>query len=318
MAQTPEEGKKKIVIPPISKNPQVQLKGKPLVKTTLLERLKNLNRKDIMALASGLAILILAPLATHFMLKPSGDSGLKGGFGTREGSPFGGEGPYEGGYGGFAPGSPVGQAGEVITPLSARDPSSLVMSPGGPQQPTPQADVRDALGDALKASAAKASGSAGLPQPKPQLAGALRGLGALPGAGSGASAPLSGKDVLASAADVPGRAGPKSFAGPTALPGYAGVGQTSPSQGTKGALDELRAAAEKAAGRFPQQGAAAGLEEAAKESVRPGGEGSSGGGPSKGDSDKSPAGSSVKDSKSIGESLAFLKRKMRMEKLIAE
>ncbi|MBI4056505.1 MAG: hypothetical protein HY399_03050, partial [Elusimicrobia bacterium] len=259
---------------------------------------------------------VLTPLATYFMLKPSGEGGLGKGFGSREGAFNEAGAPYETGTGGFAPGAPVGQSGEVITPLSARDPSSLVMAPGGPQQPQP--DVKDALGQALKASAGEATSRAGLPVPKPALQGALRGLGALTGGASPASSPISGKDVLASAAGAPGRAAVKSFAGPNALPDYVGVGQTSPSSTNKGALEQLRSQADQAASRMPQQGAAAGLEQAAKDSIQASGTGSGSGGPAKGDADKNPAGSSTKDTKNIGESLDFIRRKMIMEKTLSE
>jgi hypothetical protein len=46
------------------------------------------------------------------------------------------------GSSGMAPGQPVGESADVITPLNVRDPSSLVMGPGASSAPAaqPQAD----------------------------------------------------------------------------------------------------------------------------------------------------------------------------------
>ena len=44
-----------------------------------------------------------------------------------------------------APGDPVGESGDIITPLNVRDPSALIMGPGGfhPVCPPPEPSVVD-------------------------------------------------------------------------------------------------------------------------------------------------------------------------------
>src|SRR5690348_3940030 len=49
--------------------------------SSIMERLKQLRKKDLVFIASGLSVLMLAPLAEHFVLGPSDDSNvLKQGF----------------------------------------------------------------------------------------------------------------------------------------------------------------------------------------------------------------------------------------------
>ena len=183
-----------------SQKPQVRIKGLAS-RLSLVERLKQFKKKDLAFILAGLGVLFMAPLAEHFMMSPeNADSGaFKPGWGFQAAGSFGAGGsPYESGVNGMAPGSFAG-GGDVITPLSARDPSSLIMGPGAMAQPaatstTPPAlsakennDWKDALANAAVKGASAATKSASLPVPKPSLTNAgLRGLGVASGGGGGA------------------------------------------------------------------------------------------------------------------------------------
>jgi hypothetical protein len=78
----------------------------------------------------GLSVLVMAPVAEYMMSKPAESTLLSGGFGDRRGDPSS---LHELGYGALSAGSADG-SGEVITPLSARDPASLIL---GSQPATP-------------------------------------------------------------------------------------------------------------------------------------------------------------------------------------
>ncbi|HAZ08775.1 MAG TPA: hypothetical protein DCZ01_09710 [Elusimicrobia bacterium] len=312
-----------------SKKPQVKVRGLG-AGLTLAERLKQFKKKDLAFILAGLGVLFMAPLAEHFMMTPEGGDGtLKPGWSgpgsSGSGSLGGGGSPYER-TDGLAPGGPAGGGADIITPLNVRDPSSLIMGPSAAQQPptnsalagTPpgsptssrsDADLKDALAASARGLGAAAK-KAPMPMPKVALGGSgLRGLG-VAGGGSSASAGLGG----ISAANVPNKASMADSTG-NARPtkGYGGVarGQT---QGGSG-IDALKAAASKQGEGFNRSGsAAADLNAAAQTAIPAGGAGGSAGGPSAGKEDKGFGGSQDKGSKSVGESLAFLEKKSRMEK----
>ena len=113
---------------------------------------------------------------------------------------------------------------------------------------------------------------------------------------------------------VPNRpGGSNSLSQVQTAPGYKGVGSRGLESG--GNADALRKAGENAANLFNRGGGAAGnLEAAAREAIPTGAASNSGGGTSGGDANKGPGGSNNKDNKSMGESLAYLRMKMEMEK----
>lgn len=307
--------------------PALKIRGLAGGPKSLLERLKQFQKKDLIFIASGLGVLFMAPLAEHFMMSPTQDQNMKPGF-SQPGGAFGEVGMHEPGTGGMAPGGLVGAGSDVITPLNVRDPSALVMAPGSSQvtpppaattvAPPPPSSSRDTGGwkDAL--SAAKSGAEKGSEAAKPgafrapgNLAGALRGLSALSGASYGGGPTFNLGTPNAS--NVPNRGSTGGgLSQVKSAPGYRGVGARSDSSG--GNADALRGAAANAGDRFNRPGGAAGnLEAAAKEAI-PVGTGTGGGGPSSGGENKGGSGSSSKDNKALGESLAYLKLKMELEK----
>ena len=167
----------------------------------LKDKFQNLSRKDLAFVGIGLSVLLMAPVAEYLMSKPSEDNLLTPGFSGRESSSGGGS-PYEPGINALSEGSPDG-SGEVITPLSARDPLSLVMGaqPASPayESVAPRVDVRDAIKDAGRASFKAATSRAPTPIPKAQ--GSLRALGSFFSGGESTQVRggLSPAPVLASA-----------------------------------------------------------------------------------------------------------------------
>lgn len=311
--------------------PSLKIRGLAGGPRTLLERLKQFQKKDLVFIASGMGVLFLAPLAEHFMMSPTQDGALKGGFDDkRSGSMFGPDvGVQEVGTGLASPGGLYGASTDVITPLNVRDPSALVMAPGASQvQPPPAATTvappaasgsRDTGGwkDAL--SAAKSGAEKGAEAAKPSafrapgnLAGALRGLSALSGGsyGGGPTFNLGAPN----ASNVPNRSGEGGrLSQVKSAPGYKGVGQRGLDSGGGGA-EALRKAAENQGNLFNRPGSASGnLDAAAREAI-PTGSGAGGGGPGSGGENKGGSGSTSKDNKALGESLAYLRMKMEMEK----
>ena len=88
----------------LPKHPKIEIKSAPL--PTLWQRLRQIKKKDLAFILSGLSVLVLAPVAQHYALRPTEGEGLEPGFSTRSGG-AGGDGSdvFEPGLGGFAPGS---------------------------------------------------------------------------------------------------------------------------------------------------------------------------------------------------------------------
>lgn len=313
--------------------PALKVRGLSGGPKSLFDRLKQFQKKDLIFIASGLGVLFLAPLAEHFMMNPTQGPTMQPGFNQQGGGSFGPEvGVHEPGAGGLSPGSLVGANSDIITPLNVRDPSALVMAPGAQAvQPAPGATqvAPPAQGSASKdsswkdalATAAKEGASKGSEAAKPaafkapgQMAGALRGLSALSGGSYGGGPTFS--LPAPNAGNVPNRpTGSNSLSQVQAAPGYKGVGSRGLDSG--GNADALRKAGENAANLFNRAGGAAGnLEQAAREAIPTGGATNTGGGTSGGDQSKAPGGNSSKDNKALGESLAYLKAKMEMEKAV--
>jgi len=89
---------------------------------SIIDRLKNLSRKDMAFVGIGLSVLVMAPVAEYMMSQPAQDNLLKETFNPRSGP----GGVMDPGINGLSTGSPDG-SGEVITPLSSRDPMSLIL-----------------------------------------------------------------------------------------------------------------------------------------------------------------------------------------------
>jgi hypothetical protein len=311
--------------------PNLKVRGLGGGGATVMDRLKNLRKKDLIFIGAGLCTLGMAPLAEHLLMSPEEQSAkLQEGFNSQQGPLFqDGSSVYEPGNGVGSPGGLVGQGQDVITPLNVRDPSNLIMSPGAqkkadavasatapppPSAPAKESDWKDVLRDSAKSGAGKAvSQAAKLPKPNVKMAGAIRGLSALGGGGGGTGAALK-LDPL-SARGVPNTAaGSNALTRSQATPGFRGA--TSRSGASSGAGEDLRAAGARQSDIFNKGGgASAALDAASREAIPTGGASSGGGGrPGEGGESKNPGGNSHKDNKSLGESLAFLRQKMEMEK----
>ncbi len=285
----------------------------------IIERLKGLSRRDLGLVALGISALVMAPVAEFMMSRPPMDNSLTAGFGTRDASAAASL--YEPGIHGLSQGSPDG-SGEVIVPLSARDPLSLILGaskpapPPMPSSPPPSSGFRDTIRDSGRNAFSEAVKSAGAPTVIPKMQSALRGMSSFFGGGesSRTSGALSGGQISASAKKASGKAASRSMVGPIAAAGYKGVALT-PNSSSKGAFEKLRSAADKAAGNFTDSSASRGLDKAAADSVNIGsGNGGLGSG-MEGDKTKGHSNSSIRDQKSnSGESLQAQLNRKRAER----
>lgn len=314
-----------------AQKPQVKIKGMG-AGLTLFDRLKQFKKKDLAFILAGLGTLFMAPLAEHFMMAPeNGDATLQKGWGGGSGSGSGifgsGSSPYENGNNNIASGGAIGGAGDIITPLNVRDPSALVMGPGAAQQPNAgsaapsappptaparsETDYKDALAGAASRAASAAVKKAPLPVPKIAVGGSgLRGLG-VAGGGTSASGSLG---PIGPAAGSTGAGGSSGLSLVRNAPGFrSAAGARSPTGGT--GLDGTKKAGQNAGDAFSRTGSAlSGLNAAANEQIPTGGQGYGGNGAGgAGANDKPYSGSGPGGSKSVGESLAFLEAKQRME-----
>ena len=296
-------------------------RGAALKPNSLLGRMKNLKTKDLAFIGAGLAVLVMAPLA-EYLISESGDSNspMTQGF-DHKGSMFpSGSDPSEMGNM-LARGGLIGESPDVITPLNARDPSSLIMAAGGGEKETPAVVTppievkRDAPKDSVwdkvvssaKSGASSAARKVGLPKPNVKLAGALNGLRSLSGGSTGAKLALE----KPSSAGLVGRPRADGHMAPTqAAPGYRGAGSRSlASASGGGGFDGRR-------GGGISGGAGGSAGDVMGGGVNGGGTGTHGGRPNEGGETKNPGGSSTKDNKALGENLEFLRRRMEMEKAL--
>ena len=291
---------------------------------SIMERLKNLSKKDIAFVAVGMGVLVMAPVAEYMMSKPTGADQLTPGFGQRGDGSGGGGSVYEPGINALSQGSPDG-SGEVITPLSSRDPASLIIGSQSSQPPAPQVsfppktDYRDSMKDSARAAFGEATKAAGIPTVIPRMQSSLRGMGSFfsGGENSRTTGNLSGGKIIDDARNASGKAASRSMVGPVGAYGYKGVASSVPNSSSKGAFEKLRGQADKAAGNFNGDSSIRSLDKAAADSVDIGrGSGGMGGG-AEGEKYRSPSGSSVRDSKnSSGESLEQSLAKKRAEKAL--
>lgn len=331
---------KKPAVPTLQETQRPPLKIKGLQSgQSLIERLKQFKKKDLAFILSGLGVLFMAPLAEHFLMSP--DTGSEGafqqGWGVRPGQGGLGSGgsPFEGGLNGLAPGGVAGGSADVITPLNVRDPSALIMGPGGSAQPpatgaasapttsaAPATTDNGDWKDALKQSAAHAAGAAThavLPVPHvPLSSGGLRGMAALGGDGG---ANFSGLGGVSSNGLAPNHGNVNdSLGGARASRDFRGVAARGATNANAGSLEALKRNAGLAGADMSRAGPAiTNLENAANRGMGTGSDGSDngGGGPNNGGEVKGPSGSQNKDGKQMGDSLEFLRQKEEMEKAIA-
>ena len=288
---------------------------------SIMERLKNLSKKDMAFVAVGMSVLVMAPVAEYMMSKPSGADQLTPGFGSRadSGAPL-----YEPGINALSQGSPDG-SGDVITPLSSRDPASLIVGAQPAQPPAapamnnaPSTSFRDSMKDSAQNAFSAASKSAGVPTVIPKMQSALRGMSSFFSGGEGTrtTGTLGGGKILEDAKNASGKAASRSMVGPVASAGYKGV-SSSPNSSSKGAFEKLRGQADKAAGSFNGGSAISSLDKAAAESMDAGkGAGGLGAG-GVDEKNKAPSNSSVRDTKNnSGETLDQMAAKQRMQKAL--
>ena len=238
----------------------------------LMERLKGLSRRDLAMVGVGLSVLVAAPVAEYMMSKPADSANmLTSGFSSRD-SGSGAASLYEPGINALSQGSADG-AGEVITPLSARDPSSLILGAQPDQPPmidyTPMGggdgvggdssssssssapdmdDMRDSVRDAARNGASEAVKSAGAPTVIPRMAAGFRGLGSIASAG-GTSSSGDSKRKLSAPQKSNVSAKQSTMVNPVASAGYKGVANT-PKSGNKSGIEKLRAQGDAQGGYF--------------------------------------------------------------------
>ena len=233
----------------------------------IMERLKGLSRKDLAMVGVGLSVLVAAPVAEYMMSKPADSANmLTSGFSSRE-SASGMASLYEPGINALSQGSADG-AGEVITPLSARDPSSLILG-AQPEQPpidyssmpgstgsdspdsnsSSNAPDMDDMRDAARNGASEAVKSAGAPTVIPPMGAGLRSLGMFAEGGS-SSVSGNGKSPITTPSKGKNLSPKQSqMVNPVASAGYKGVANT-PKSGSKSGIEQLRAQGDAQGGYF--------------------------------------------------------------------
>jgi hypothetical protein len=214
----------------------------------------------------------MAPVAEYFMSKPGHDNVLTPGFGERKSSDSAGPNLYDSGVNALSAGSPNGSS-DVIVPLTARDPSSLIVGPQS-SAPTPppvaQTSFRDSMKDLASNSFSQALKSSPAPFIPTKMASNLRGMSSFFSGGEGTKTgerTISGSNIIASAHGVSKATEKRSMAGPVAIPGYKGVASSALNSSSKDAMEKLRGQADKAANFFNTGSAVKGLEKAGEESV---------------------------------------------------
>ncbi|MBI3505153.1 MAG: hypothetical protein HY059_09945 [Proteobacteria bacterium] len=281
-------------------------------------------KKDMAVIASGLGVLLFAPIVEHFVSNPSDEKSIQSGFGTREAF-FGGTSPFEPGTGGAAPGTlHGGPAGNRITPLTGGHPGDLIIPEHDDKAASASADLAapptpapkdeswgSVVKDAARAGAKGAFEAAGNPRVKSALTSALRKLSDAGGTGAQGG----------SAAHMPLLAVPReqirgnvesNFMKVAAAPGYKGVSRGISQRTPEGA----RGAADSQGGFFNRSGSAlSSLQQAANERIHGGGGAPTlSGGAGGGDAGKGPGASPKGEQKDKPESLIQLQQKMDMQK----
>ncbi|MFA5138895.1 MAG: hypothetical protein WC728_06630 [Elusimicrobiota bacterium] len=332
----PKKDEKRLGAAPV---PPIRIKGKadplsgdPMFRTPgfvnkngFSSRFKGLKSRDLAFIVAGLAVLIMAPVA-EFVLSSSDDGSgtLRQGF-DQKGDFFTGAGsPYEEGIGGMAPGGLPGHAGDVITPLNVRDPISLIMGPGGDEKPmeaprdavkSPEKKKDVSWKDAViaaKTGVSKAAKKVRLPKPSAKLASKLNWLSSLSGGSHGSGISLaapSSQGLLSSP-----RAG-SNLSHVQPAPGYRGADRRGIATGGSGAgslFDGRRTGPAGGPSGFSLDNLPSGTGTSAT--------GMGFGSPGSDSPSKAGGNNAQEGSKNVSpkekEDLAFLARKMNMEKAI--
>ena len=277
----------------------------PKVRTTtgqsklgLFDRLRNLSKKDFAYLAAASGVVITLPFAEHYMVKPEATPRIDTFSTASRGRSAGAGEVFEPGNGAFAPGGAPGGSSDVVTPLSARDPSSLIIGPGDGQQaqvlpmqqtppPSTPAPVKDSpITSAVRAGASSANNTAAGPFiPSSKLQAHIRGLESVSGGGKASAGELWGGKVLQAAGKVPNSAAMSNSPAPSIMRGYAGTSRSRTSAGSNSAMEDLKRGASNAADFLNGRNAVQSLDRAADASVYAGGTntgGGPGGGPGEG------------------------------------
>ncbi|MBU4305438.1 MAG: hypothetical protein KJ893_07460, partial [Candidatus Omnitrophica bacterium] len=285
---------------------------------SFISKLKSFSKKDIAMVVVGISTLTLAPVAEYFLSKPANENLLTPGFGDR--GSFGSSSIYEPGINSLSEGFPDG-VGDVVTPLSVRDPLSLIrgIKSNAPESPlAPPSNYRDSLKNVAKDSFSRASRSAGAPTVIPRMQGSLRGISSFMDSGATrTSGNISKGEMLAKAKKASSKAAGRSMTGPVASADYKGVA-SSPKGSSKDAMEQLRSRAGKSASHFTGGGAVDAVDKSAADAVNLKGSGGMGQG-IKGDEYKSPTNSSTKNSsshsrqKTLAETIAEMKAKAQAE-----
>ncbi|MEA3306971.1 MAG: hypothetical protein U9Q34_04205, partial [Elusimicrobiota bacterium] len=265
---------------------------------SFISKLKNLSKKDIAMVVIGVSTLALAPVAEYYLSKPAQENLLTPGFGDRGSA--GSSSIYEPGINSLSVGSPNG-TGDVVTPLSVRDPLSLIRGdkkPASAAPITPPSNYRDTLKNVAKNSFSRAAKSAGAPVVVPKMQGGLRSMGSFAsGGGSRTSGKIAKGVMLADAKKASSKAASGSMMGARGGADYKGVAST-PRGSSKDAMEALRRKAGQSASHFSDGSATVGVTEAAKDAVELAGRGGSGQGGGK--DYEGPSNSQTKNSHSWG------------------
>lgn len=238
---------------------------------TIMDRIKNFSKKDMALVGIGLSVLVMAPVAEFMMNQPTQPPMLSGSAFQQRGP--GETGVYEPGVNGLSVGSPDG-SGDVITPLSSRDPASLIL--GSEPAPAAAAPVvntappsnwRDSVADSGRSAFSAATRAAGAPTVIPPLRSMLNGFmfGGDATTRTNSVAPAD-SNIMSKAKSASSKATSRSMVGPVAMAGYKGVA-SSPNSASKGAYESLRSQANNAAGEFSGGSAMNSLDKAAADSV---------------------------------------------------
>lgn len=237
----------------------------------LMARLKKFSPKEMGLLATGIMLLVMLPLGAHMMSADSGDNGGAGKPGFYA-SKSGGE-LFEPGLNGFAPGG-TGMGGETITPLSVRDPLSLIIGPDArdPEVETPPAappieprDFRDTVTAVAPVAARAVSEVVSAPN-IPKLNGAVRGLGAVSAGGTGGiTGQLNSGKISSTANNAPSKISSSDMVSPIAMKGFAGASSRS-NKSSSDAFDALKAKANNAADMMNEGSSLSGADASAKAS----------------------------------------------------
>jgi hypothetical protein len=240
-------------------------------KLGLMDRIKHLSKRDLSYMVTAAGLVFSLPVATNYMTKPDESRAMKPGFGVPQ-QVNSDSGVFD--PGGSAAGGPLGSNGDIITPITGRDPSSLIVNPGdnqaAAQAPTPApvantSDTRDGMRNAAMEGAQKAVDAAMAPTNIPKITASIRGYSAVGGEHVSSAGTLSGNNIVATATKGSSKPADTTSLGAKAMSGYAGASNNGPSKGTNtGALEDSKAKGDLMAGHLNGANAAQSLDQAAQ------------------------------------------------------